>query len=121
MTAEPTTKSAVEAERRQLTIMFCDLVDSTGLSQRLDAEDVREIVESCRTAWRVAIERYDGYIARYMGDGVLVYFGYPLAHEDDAERAIRAGIGVVDATRRLSEGLALKVEPAVHVLRPVRW
>ena len=83
--------------------MFCDLVGSTALSQRLDPEDLREVIGECQHAWTSAIERYDGYIARYMGDGVLAYFGYPQAHENDAERAVRAALGVVDATSPLNE------------------
>ena len=77
-----------DAERRQLTVMFCDLVGSTELSQRLDPEDLREINRSFQDACKEAIEWYDGFVARYMGDGVLAYFGYPQAHEDDAARAI---------------------------------
>ena len=91
------TPRAREAERRQLTVMFCDLAGSTELSQRLDAEDLREVNRAYQDACKAAIERYDGYVARYMGDGVLAYFGYPQAHEDDAERAIHAGLGVVEA------------------------
>ena len=86
-----------EAERRQLTVMFCDLVGSTELSQKLDPEDLRNVNRAYQDACKAAIERYDGYVARYMGDGVLAYFGYPQAHEDDAERAIHAGLGVVDS------------------------
>jgi class 3 adenylate cyclase/predicted ATPase len=87
--------STGEAERRQLTVMFCDLVGSTELSQRLDPEDLREINRAYQDACKMAIERYEGYIARYMGDGVLAYFGFPQAHEDDAERAVHAGLAVV--------------------------
>lgn len=85
-----------EAERRQLTVMFCDLVGSTELSQQLDPEDLREVNRAYQDACKTAIERYEGYVARYMGDGVLAYFGYPQAHEDDAERAGRAGLALVD-------------------------
>ena len=92
---------APEAERRQLTVMFCDLVGSTALSERLDPEDYREVLSAYQEAARGAIESYAGYIARYMGDGLLVYFGYPQAHEDDAERAVRAGLSVVVAVREL--------------------
>ena len=90
-----------EAERRQLTVMFCDLVGSTALSARLDPEDLREIIAAYHRAVAEVIAELDGFVAKYMGDGVLVYFGYPRAHEDDAERAIRAGLGVVDAVGRL--------------------
>ena len=85
--------------------MFCDLVGSTELSQRLDPEDLREINRAYQDACKVAIERYDGYVARYMGDGVLAYFGYPQAHEDDAERAIHAGLGVTDEVKALNESV----------------
>jgi class 3 adenylate cyclase len=89
------------AERRQLTVMFCDLVDSTALSARLDPEDLREVIAVYHRSVAEAIGGFDGFVAKYMGDGVLVYFGYPQAHEDDAERAVRAGLGVIDAVGRL--------------------
>ena len=86
-----------DAERRQLTVLFCDLVDSTVLASQLDPEDYREVVRAYQAACTVVIERYDGHIAQYLGDGLLVYFGYPQAHEDDAQRAVRAGLGLVEA------------------------
>jgi class 3 adenylate cyclase/predicted ATPase len=89
------------AERRQLTIMFCDLVGSTALSSRLDPEDLREVIAAYHRAVAEIVVGFDGFVAKYMGDGVLVYFGYPRAHEDDAERAVRAGLGLVDAVGRL--------------------
>ena len=82
------------AERRQLTVMFCDLVGSTALSTRLDPEDLREVIGAYHRAVAEIVGRFDGFVAKYMGDGVLVYFGYPRAHEDDAERAVRAGLAV---------------------------
>ena len=93
--------TASEAERRQLTIMFCDLVGSTALSTRFDPEDLRELIGPYHRAVADTVGRFDGFVAKYMGDGVLVYFGYPQAHEDDAERAVRAGLGAIDAVRRL--------------------
>src|SRR5262245_19964484 len=78
-----------EAERRQLTVMFCDLVDSTALSGRLDPEDLREVVRAYQGVCSEVITRFDGHIAQLLGDGLLVYFGYPQAHEDDAQRAVR--------------------------------
>jgi class 3 adenylate cyclase/tetratricopeptide (TPR) repeat protein len=90
------------AERRQLTVMFCDMVGSTELSARLDAEDYREVIRAYQDACAGVIARFDGYVARFMGDGVLAYFGWPRAHEDDAARAINAGLGVVDAIAGLS-------------------
>jgi class 3 adenylate cyclase len=85
----------------QLTVMFCDLVGSTALSARLDPEDLREIIAAYHRAVAEIIAGFDGFVSRYTGDGVLVYFGYPQAHEDDAERAVRAGLGAIDAVSRL--------------------
>ena len=99
----------VEAERRQLTVMFCDLVGSTALSARLDPEDLREVIGAYHAAVAEEIGRFDGFVAKYMGDGVLAYFGYPQAHEDDAERAVRAGLAVAEATRRLQTSELLQV------------
>jgi class 3 adenylate cyclase len=98
-----------EAERRQLTVMFCDLVGSTALSARLDPEDLREIIGTYHHCVAETVARFDGFVAKYMGDGVLVYFGYPQAHEDDAERAVRAGLAVIDAVRALSLSQPLAV------------
>jgi class 3 adenylate cyclase len=97
-TASP---AQAEAERRQLTVMFCDLVESTALSSRLDPEDLREVIAAYHRAVADVVTRFDGFVAKYMGDGVLVYLGYPRAHEDDGERAVRAGLGVIDAVGRL--------------------
>src|SRR2546422_5133439 len=90
-----------EAERRQLTVMFCDLVGSTPLSQQLDPEELREVILAYQEACAQVIQRLEGYLARYVGDGLLVYFGYPQAHEDDAQRAVRAGLGIVGAIHEL--------------------
>ena len=89
------------AERRQLTVMFCDLVGSTALSSRLDPEDYREVIAAYHRAVAKIIAEADGFVCRYMGDGVLVYFGYPQAHEDDAERAVRVGLACIDAVGHL--------------------
>jgi class 3 adenylate cyclase len=89
------------AEHRQLTIMFADMVGSTALGTRLDREDVREMETQYRDCIRVVVDRFGGFVARYMGDGALVYFGYPHAHEDDAERAMRAGLAIAEAVGRL--------------------
>jgi class 3 adenylate cyclase len=99
--APETAAPAAAAERRQLTVMFCDLVGSTELSSRLDPEDLREVYGAYHGAVAEVIRSFDGLVAKYMGDGVLVYFGYPRAHEDDAERAVRAGLGVIDSVGRL--------------------
>jgi class 3 adenylate cyclase/tetratricopeptide (TPR) repeat protein len=111
--AVPSTVSALSdrAERRQLTILFCDLVDSVGLSIRLDPEDLRDLLAAYRQGCARSIKRYDGYVARYVGDGILAYFGYPVAHEDDAERALSAGLELVSAVGRL--GLDIKVRVGI--------
>jgi class 3 adenylate cyclase/predicted ATPase len=95
-----------DAERRQLTVLFCDLVDSTVLASQLDPEDLREVVRAYQDTCAKVIARFEGHIAQYLGDGLLVYFGYPLAHEDDAQRAVRAGLGVVEAVGQLNARLA---------------
>src|SRR5215472_1031621 len=100
-TAETEPKSNAAAERRQLTVMFCDLVGSTLLSARLDPEDLRGIIGSYHRGVAETVESFGGFVARYMGDGVLIYFGYPQAHEDDAERAIRCGLAAVDRVSQL--------------------
>src|SRR6266436_897432 len=100
---------APTAERRQLTVMFCDLVGSTALSARLDPEDLREVIGAYHAAVAEVIGRLDGFVAKYMGDGVLAYFGYPQAHEDDAERAVRAGLAVVGVVRRLQTPMPLQM------------
>jgi class 3 adenylate cyclase len=91
-----------EAERRQLTVLFCDLVDSTALAARLDPEEWREIVRAYQATSAEVIQRFEGHIAQYLGDGLLVYYGYPQAHEDDAPRAVRSGIGIVEAMATLN-------------------
>jgi class 3 adenylate cyclase/tetratricopeptide (TPR) repeat protein len=99
--AFPDAPVRADAERRQLTVMFCDLVGSTELAARLDPEDLREVISAYHRAVAGIVAGFDGLVAKYMGDGVLVYFGYPQAHEDDAERAVRAGLGLIDAVGRL--------------------
>src|SRR6059036_334176 len=89
------------AERRQLTVMFCDLVGSTALSEQLDPEELREVEREYQRRCATVIRRFEGYLAKYIGDGLLVYFGYPLAHDDDAPRAVRAGLGIVEALQHL--------------------
>ncbi len=92
-----------QAERRQLTVMFCDLVDSTPLSRHLDPEDLQDVVRRFLDACSQAIRRFDGYIAKYMGDGMLIYFGYPHAHENDAERAVHSGLAILDVAKALNQ------------------
>ena len=97
----PTPSSTDAAERRQLTVMFCDLVDSTAMSARLDPEDMREVIAAYQKCVSETVRRFGGFVAKYMGDGVLTYFGYPQAHEHDAERAVRAGLAIVEAAPTL--------------------
>jgi class 3 adenylate cyclase/predicted ATPase len=96
-----TTGRPAEAERRQLTVMFCDLVGSTALSEQLDPEELRDLLAAYQDICSEVVTRFDGHLAKYLGDGVLVYFGYPQAHEDDAQRAVRAGLGIVAAIKGL--------------------
>src|SRR5205823_1101710 len=103
----PDTLPSPEAERRRLTVLFCDLVGSTALAGHLDPEDLREVVRAYHQTCAEVIQRFDGYIAQYLGDGVLVYFGYPVAHEDDAQRAVWTGLGMLDTMGPLNTRLAL--------------
>jgi len=97
------------AERRQLTVMFCDLVGSTALSAKLDPEDLRAVIGAYHKCVAETVAGFGGFVAKYMGDGVLVYFGYPQAHEDDAERAVRAGLALIEAVRQLNAAEPLQV------------
>ncbi len=112
--------ASAQAERRQLTVMFCDLVGSTELSLRLDPEDFREVVRAYQQAVESVTARFGGYVAQYLGDGLLVYFGYPVAHEDDAQRAVHAGIGIPEALARLNtrlmpeRGVQLAARVGIH-------
>jgi class 3 adenylate cyclase len=106
----PATDAASHAgERRQLTVMFCDLVGSTALSEKLDPEELRDLLHAYRTLCGDVIARYDGFVARYVGDGILTYFGWPAAHEDDAERGVRAALEIVETVRRASTTEVLSV------------
>ena len=99
-------RSPAEAERRQLTVMFCDLVGSTNLSGQLDPEDLREVIRAYQETAAEVSSHYEGHIAQSLGDGLLVYFGYPQAHEDDAQRAVHTGLGIVEAMATLNTRLA---------------
>jgi TOMM system kinase/cyclase fusion protein len=116
----PTALPPPDAERRQLTVLFCDLVDSTALASQLDPEELREVVRAYQEACAKVIGRFAGHIAQYLGDGLLVYFGYPRAHEDDAQRAVRAGLGMVEALGQLNtrlgqeRGVQLAVRLGIH-------
>ena len=109
--------TSFEAERRQLTVMFCDLVGSSTLSEQLDPEDLREIIRAYQETCVAIIDRFGGYLARYVGDGVLVCFGYPESHEDDTERALRAAFGIIDAIPELNRSLNQyeRIELAVRI------
>src|SRR5215469_3214532 len=91
-----------DGERRQMTVMFCDLVGSTPLAEQLDPEELRNLIRAYQHACIAVITRFDGHIGKYLGDGFLAYFGYPRAHEDDAQRAVRAALGIVAAMRPLN-------------------
>jgi class 3 adenylate cyclase/predicted ATPase len=111
VTSEP--KPQDIAERRQVTVMFTDLVGSTALSARMDPEDLRTVIGAYHKCVAETVARFDGFVAKYMGDGVLIYFGYPRAHEDDAERAVRAGLALIDAVASLAAPEALQVRIGV--------
>ena len=104
-----------EAERRQLTVMFCDLVGSTALSVRLDPEDMRQVIASYHVCIGTVMGRYQGMIARYMGDGVLAYFGYPRAQEDDTEQAVRAALALVDAVANLRTNVDVPLQVRIGI------
>ena len=116
--ASPTPDSSA-GERRQLTVMFCDLVGSTALSEKLDPEELRALLHSYRTVCGEVIARYEGFVARYVGDGILTYFGWPKAHEEDAERALRAALEIIQTvksasiTEKLSVRIGIATGPVV--------
>jgi class 3 adenylate cyclase len=115
--AQPANTAAAKpqdtAERRQVTVMFSDLVGSTALSARMDPEDLREVISSYQKCVAGIVQRFDGFVAKYMGDGVLIYFGYPQAHEDDAERAVRAGLDLVRVVSDLKSGAPLQTRVGI--------
>ena len=111
--ARPSPEDA--AERRQLTVMFCDLAGSTALSARLDPEDMRQVIRAYQDACSGVVARYDGFIAKFMGDGILAYFGFPHAHEDDAERAVRAGLEIADVVGALETRAATKLQVRIGI------
>src|SRR5262249_10800454 len=111
----PAAPATPEAERRQLTVLFCDLVESTALAQRLDPEDYRAVVRAYQDTCTMVIQRFAGQIAQYLGDGLLVYFGYPMAHEDDAQRAVRAGLGIIEALHDLNSRLKSALQVRVGI------
>jgi class 3 adenylate cyclase len=101
------------AERRQVTVMFSDLVGSTALSARMDPEDLRDVISAYQKCVAETVQRFGGFVAKYMGDGVLVYFGYPQAHEDDAERAVRAGLELIKAVGGLKSSAPLQTRVGI--------
>ena len=103
------------AERRQVTVMFSDLVGSTALSTHMDLEDLREVIAGYQACVAQTVHRFDGFVAKYMGDGVLVYFGYPQAHEDDAERAVRAGLELIEAITVIAAPASLQTRVFEHI------
>ena len=109
--AEPKVQNT--AERRQVTVMFSDLVGSTALSARMDPEDLREVISAYQKCVAETVQRFGGFVAKYMGDGVLVYFGYPQAHEDDAERAVRAGLELIQAVSTLKSSAQLQTRVGI--------
>jgi class 3 adenylate cyclase len=111
--AAPSVSPEDRAERRQVTVMFSDLVGSTALSARMDPEDLREVISAYQKCVAVTVERFGGFVAKYMGDGVLVYFGYPQAHEDDAERAMRAALELVEAVSALKAAVSLQTRVGI--------
>jgi class 3 adenylate cyclase/predicted ATPase len=116
---ETTVLSTPQGERRRLTIMFCDLIGSTALAEQLDPEALRDLVVAYQNVCAGIISRFDGYIAKYMGDGILVYFGFPAAHEDEAERAIRAGLDIVQTMQRTKALSRLRVRIGIATGRVV--
>src|ERR1700733_1416538 len=111
--ATPSASPEDRAERRQVTVMFSDLVGSTALSARMDPEDLREIISAYQKCVAETVQRFGGFVAKYMGDGVLIYFGYPQAHEDDAERAVRAGLDLVAAVGALKTHASLQTRVGI--------
>jgi len=109
----PSASPEDRAERRQVTVMFSDLVGSTALSARMDPEDLREVISAYQKCVAETVQRFGGFVAKFMGDGVLVYFGYPQAHEDDAERAVRAGFGLIAAVSELKAHAALQTRVGI--------
>jgi class 3 adenylate cyclase len=113
--------SPTSGERRQLTVMFCDLVGSTALSVRRDPEDLRDLIAAYHRAVADVVRGFDGFVARYMADGIMIYFGYPRAHEDDPERAVRAGLALAPAARLLSNayGTPLEISTREEITAPI--
>src|SRR6202023_3488658 len=112
-TAPPAAGSTTDAERRQVTVLFSDLVGSTALSARMDPEDLREVISAYQKCVAETVQRFGGFAAKYTGDGVLIYFGYPQAHEDNAERAVRSGLELVAAVSDLKTHAPLQTRVGI--------
>jgi class 3 adenylate cyclase len=118
--AQTARRTPAAAEHRQLTVLFCDIVESTIFAIQPDTGELREVVQACQRVCAEVIQRYEGYIAQYLGDDLLIYFGYPQAHEDDGQRAARAALGMVDAMEQLNQylmqerGVRLAVRLGIH-------
>ena len=110
----PSVSPEDRAERRQVTVMFSDLVGSTALSARMDPEDLREVISAYQKCVAESVGRFGGFVAKYMGDGVLIYFGYPQAHEDDADRAVRSGLELIAAVTALKSPVPLQTRSALR-------
>ena len=113
--AAPAAARVPEPERRYLTVLFCDLVGSTALARQLDPEDLRLVIRTYQDCCAGVVARFDGYICRFIGDGILVYFGYPRAHEDDAERALHAGLELIQAIGHLTSGTGSALQARIGV------
>ncbi len=112
----PNTAQSSDAERRHLTVMFIDLVSSTEMASRIDAEDMRNVITNYQNTVAGVVSRYEGFVAKFMGDGVLCYFGWPRANEDDAERAVRAGLSIIDTIKNMkaADGTSLATRVECH-------
>src|SRR6202011_5319696 len=113
VSSPPSATPEDRAERRQVTVMFSDLVGSTAMSARMDPEDLREVISAYQKCVAETVQRFGGFVAKYMGDGVLVYFGYPQAHEDDADRAVRAGLELIEAVGGLKSSAPLQTRVGI--------
>src|SRR5450755_1358035 len=113
MSSPPSATPEDRAERRQVTVMFSDLVGSTALSARMDPEDLREVISAYQKSVAETVGRFEGFVAKFMGDGVLIYFGYPQAHENDAERTVRAGLELIAAVTALKSPVPLQTRVGI--------
>lgn len=113
--------AAPEAERRHVCVLFCDLVGFTPLSHRLDAEDLRDVVGAYHRTCEAVVLRHEGFVAQYLGDGIEVYFGYPLAHEDDASRVVRCALEMLEAVRQLAHATKLSTSRCASASTADAW